>query len=45
MTFRGAGSNIVYLDWENDLLVVLRWVDGRKLDQVLARFLGAIEKG
>lgn len=44
VTFRGAGSNIVYLDWENDLLIVLRWVDGRKLDSVLAGFLGALEE-
>lgn len=43
VTFRGAGANIVYLDWENDLLIVLRWVDSRKLDSVLAGFLGAIE--
>ena len=26
--FRGAGTNIVYVDWENDLVVVLRWVSG-----------------
>ena len=42
VTFRGAGSNIVYIDRENDLLVVLRWVDGRRLDAVLGGFLGAL---
>lgn len=43
VTFQGAGANIVYLDWEHDLLVVLRWVDGRRLDAVLAGFLAAVE--
>ena len=26
--FRGAGTNIVYVDWDHDLVVVLRWVSG-----------------
>ena len=43
VTFRGAGANIVYLDWENDLCVVLRWIDGGALDGVLSGFLDAIE--
>ena len=42
VTFRGAGANVVYLDWEHDLVVVLRWVDGNRLDAVLAGFLAAI---
>jgi hypothetical protein len=28
VTFRGAGNNIVYIDWENDLVVVVRWIRG-----------------
>jgi len=43
VTFRGAGANIVYVDWRNDLLVVLRWVDGGRLDEVLGGFVAAIE--
>jgi CubicO group peptidase (beta-lactamase class C family) len=26
--FRGAGANIIYVDWENDLVMVVRWVSG-----------------
>ncbi len=26
VTFRGAGSNVIYIDWENDLVVVVRWI-------------------
>ena len=25
--FSGLGSNIIYVDWENDLVVVVRWID------------------
>ena len=28
VTFRGAGANIIYIDWENDLVVVVRWISG-----------------
>ena len=28
VTFRGAGSNIIYIDWDNDLVVVVRWIRG-----------------
>jgi CubicO group peptidase (beta-lactamase class C family) len=43
VTFRGAGANIVYIDAQSDLLIVLRWVDSRRLDGVLAGFLAALE--
>jgi hypothetical protein len=26
--FVGAGNNIIYIDWENDLVIVTRWSDG-----------------
>jgi len=26
VTFRGAGQNIVYIDWDNDLVIVVRWI-------------------
>ncbi len=44
VTFRGSGQNIVYLDWEHDLLVVVRWIrGGPALDRFLGLVLGAIE--
>ena len=28
VTFRGNGQNIIYLDWEHDLVIVVRWIKG-----------------
>ena len=28
VAFRGNGENLVYIDWENDLVVVVRWITG-----------------
>ncbi|HWM26276.1 MAG TPA: serine hydrolase [Chthoniobacterales bacterium] len=44
ITFQGNGVNIVYLDWENDLVVVGRWIDGNKnFDQFLGKVIGALK--
>ena len=44
VTFRGYGQNIVYLDWEHDLVVVVRWIDGNEaLNGFIGRVLGALE--
>ena len=43
MTFQGNGVNVVYLDWEHDLVIVARWIDNnRSLDQFLGKVIGAI---
>jgi CubicO group peptidase (beta-lactamase class C family) len=43
VTFRGAGQNIIYIDWENDLLVVVRWIrGGDALNEFLGRVLAAV---
>ena len=42
VTFRGAGSNIVYVDWENDLVVVVRWIRGGAVSPFLAGVLAAL---
>jgi len=43
VTFQGSGSNIIYIDWEHDLVVVVRWIrGGRTLDEFLGKVLGAI---
>jgi CubicO group peptidase (beta-lactamase class C family) len=39
VTFRGNGQNIVYLDWDNDLVVVVRWIG---TDAALNEFLGKV---
>lgn len=43
--FQGNGANIVYIDWENDLLVVVRWIRGGALPEFLAKVVGALEAG
>jgi hypothetical protein len=44
VTFQGNGLNVVYLDWENDLLVVVRWIDSnRNLDEFLGRVIAAVK--
>lgn len=39
VTFRGNAGNIVYIDWENDLVVVTRWIAG---GEVLNTFIGKV---
>ena len=43
VTFRGNGQNIIYIDWENDLVVVVRWIGGN-LDGFFGRILASITK-
>ena len=43
VTFRGNGQNIIYIDWQNDLVVVVRWIGGGKaLDEFLGQVVRAI---
>lgn len=44
VVFRGSGENVVYLDWDHDLLVVVRWIDGKALDAFLGQVIGAIRE-
>jgi CubicO group peptidase (beta-lactamase class C family) len=39
----GAGTNMVYVDPENDLVVVARWIDGSAMDGVVQHFLAAVK--
>jgi len=43
VTFQGNGSNIIYVDWENDLVVVVRWIQQRALNDFIGRVLAAID--
>jgi CubicO group peptidase (beta-lactamase class C family) len=43
VTFRGNGQNIVYIDWENDLVAVFRWIStDDALREAIAKLLGSI---
>ncbi|HSM03647.1 MAG TPA: serine hydrolase, partial [Longimicrobiales bacterium] len=39
----GNGTNMVYVDPENDLVVVARWIQGSAIDPFLAAILASIE--
>jgi hypothetical protein len=45
VTFRGAGSNIVYVDWQNDLVVVVRWSNGSAVNEFIGKVLAALNQG
>jgi CubicO group peptidase (beta-lactamase class C family) len=44
VTFRGNGNNIIYIDWDNDLVVVVRWIRGNALDQFIGKVLAAVPR-
>ena len=41
--FRGAGSNLVYIDDVHDIVLCLRWVDHRRANDILERLLGSLK--
>ena len=42
--FVGNGSNIIYIDWENDIVAVFRWIRNDKaLDQVVAKMIESLK--
>lgn len=41
----GNGTNMIYVDPENDLVVVARWIDNGSTDGLVQRVLGAIGGG
>jgi CubicO group peptidase (beta-lactamase class C family) len=42
VTFQGNGSNIIYIDWENDLVIVVRWIQQRTLNEFIGRVLASL---
>ena len=43
--FVGNGANIVYIDWEHDLVIVVRWIkDEVALNEFLGRVIGALNE-
>ncbi|MGH7458212.1 MAG: serine hydrolase domain-containing protein [Longimicrobiaceae bacterium] len=39
----GAGSNVIWIDPDHDLVAVLRWIDGQAVDGFIERVLAALE--
>jgi CubicO group peptidase (beta-lactamase class C family) len=42
VTFQGNGSNIIYIDWDNDLVVVVRWIQQRAFNDFIGQVLSAL---
>lgn len=40
----GNGTNIIYCDPENDLVVVVRWIENDAVDGFLGRLIGAVAR-
>ena len=40
---RGRGTNLVYVDQDNDLVVVARWISGGDIDELLRLVIGSIQ--
>ena len=41
--FVGNGNNIVYIDWDNDIVAVMRWITGPGVNQVVEKTLAALK--
>ena len=43
--FSGNGQNVIYIDWENDVVAVIRWIrGGDALNNVVGGILASIER-
>ena len=40
----GNGTNIIYCDPENDLVVVVRWIENNKINEFLGKLLASLKK-
>jgi CubicO group peptidase (beta-lactamase class C family) len=42
--FLGNGTNVIYIDSENDLVVVVRWIRGNAIDPFIGKVLAAMKR-
>ena len=42
VSFNGNGQNIIYIDWDNDLVIVTRWANG--VGNIIGKVISAIQK-
>jgi CubicO group peptidase (beta-lactamase class C family) len=40
----GNGTNIIYVDPENDLVIVVRWIENNKIDEFLGKVYAGLKK-
>ena len=43
-THLGNGTNIIYVDEENDLVIVARWIENGKIDEFLGKIYASLNK-
>jgi len=43
VTFQGNGANIIYIDWDNDVVVVVRWIRNNALNEFIGMVLGSLQ--
>ena len=41
--FVGNGSNIIYIDWENDVVAVFRWIDGNGTNNSVEKIIASLK--
>src|SRR6202042_1993063 len=42
--FEGNGANIIYIDWDNDIVAVVRWLGGGSaLDDFVGKMLASLK--
>jgi CubicO group peptidase (beta-lactamase class C family) len=44
VTHVGNGTNIIYVDSENDLVIVLRWIENDKIDGFLQKIYASLRQ-
>lgn len=44
VAYLGAGTNMVFIDYEHDLVAVVRWIDNRQLAEFVRLLLEAVEE-
>jgi len=44
--FEGNGANVIYVDWENDIVAVVRWISGSgALNEFVGKIVAAVKPG
>jgi hypothetical protein len=40
----GNGTNMIYVDTENDLVIVARWIENGKIDEFLGKIYASLKQ-
>ncbi|MEY3159862.1 MAG: hypothetical protein RLZZ49_1342, partial [Bacteroidota bacterium] len=39
----GNGTNMIYVDRENELVIVARWIDNKHVNELIGKFLSSLK--